>query len=344
MRLTITGPPPVSREGKGFPEYFREGVQSAEQVVIAVGYVSEESVAELKSLLEASAVTSFKLLVGMHFFEGITRQQYQALELLQDYLDKESLGEVYVSTVCKYHGKVYLFAGPDCSSAVGSSNLDGILEGRRVCEADVFIEDAEWTREAMSSINNLIAAIGTPLREWRPESFAEKSAPLEGQEGVEKISQELVREFQPSGVSFELPLKGDDATRSNLNTYFGEGRRDARGIVKPRHWYEVELIVPNSVTSQPAYPQAGAQDSTLTVVTDDGWKFNCKISGQASKNFRSEGDLRVLGKWIKGRLEQAGVLKVGEPVTDQTLEDYGRATVTLTKTTDSDIWLLDFSV
>ena len=82
----------------------------------------------------------------------------------------------------------------------------------------------------------------------------------------------------------------------------------------------------------------------FTVVTDDGWKFNCKVSGDYSKNFRSEGDLKILGKWLKGRLENAGVLKVGDPVTAQTLREYGRDNFSLKKTIKEGIWFLDFGV
>lgn len=69
-----------------------------------------------------------------------------------------------------------------------------------------------------------------------------------------------------------------------------------------------------------------------------------KVSGDCSKNFRSEGDLKILGKWLKGRLENAGVLSVGDPVTAETLRRYGCSTFTLTKTTRPDIWFLDFGV
>ena len=85
-------------------------------------------------------------------------------------------------------------------------------------------------------------------------------------------------------------------------------------------------------------------DAIFDVITDDGWSFKCKVSGDYSKNFRSEGDLKILGKWLKGRLENAGVLKVGDPVTKETLELYGRDTFTLTKTIRPGIWYLDFGV
>jgi hypothetical protein len=122
-----------------------------------------------------------------------------------------------------------------------------------------------------------------------------------------------------------IPIKSDDAPHSNLNVYFGKGRENKKGLVKPRHWYEAELIVPKEITSKPSYPKAGYPEKRLiTVYTDDGWKFKCKVSGENDKNFRSADDLKILGRWIKGRLENSGALKVGELVTPYVLEKYGR--------------------
>ena len=66
--------------------------------------------------------------------------------------------------------------------------------------------------------------------------------------------------------------------------------------------------------------------------TDDGWKFRCKTSGTDNKNFRADGDLTILGRWIKGRLENSGALSVGEPVTETVLQNYGRNSFTLFQT------------
>lgn len=116
------------------------------------------------------------------------------------------------------------------------------------------------------------------------------------------------------------------------------------GVIQPRHWYEVELIVPSIVTSLAGYPQKETPGAVFDVITDDGWKFSCKVSGDYSKNFRSEDDLKILGKWIKGRLENAGVLEVGQPVTPETFQQYGRDNFSLTKMGSGNLWYLDFGV
>ena len=132
---------------------------------------------------------------------------------------------------------------------------------------------------------------------------------------------------------FEIPLKTDNATRSNLNTFNGKGRENKQQFVMPRSWYEVELIVPKSITSLAGYPQSdkAGEGGVIDVLTDDGWQFSCKVSGQNSKNLRSEDDLKILGKWLKGRLENSGALKTGELATASTLQKYGRGSFTLAK-------------
>jgi hypothetical protein len=175
----------------------------------------------------------------------------------------------------------------------------------------------------------------------RPESFIETADLLKDRIDVSKPDEDEYRKIESTLTDrvFDLPLKTE--AKSNLNTYFGKGRlATSTGAIRPRHWYEVELIVPIEITTADGYPK---RDSVIRVYTDDGWQFNCKIQGDYGKNFRSEGDLKTLGRWIKGRLERAGSLKVGQPVTKEVLDKYGRHTISLKETTNPDVWLLDFS-
>ena len=98
------------------------------------------------------------------------------------------------------------------------------------------------------------------------------------------------------------------------------------------------MIVSKDITSQEGYPIL----KSFTVITDDGWQFQCKTSGDFSKNFRSENDLQILGKWIKGKLENSGALEVGDLVTEETLRQYGNDTITLRSTSLPNTWLLSF--
>jgi hypothetical protein len=92
------------------------------------------------------------------------------------------------------------------------------------------------------------------------------------------------------------------------------------------------------MTGKKDYPK----NEQFWVITDDGYKFECTTSGDYSKNFRSALDLKILGRWIKGRMENRRVLKTGEKVTDETLTNYGRDSMSLTKTKMPNTWYLDF--
>ncbi|MFB8798580.1 MAG: AAA family ATPase [Microcoleus sp.] len=127
----------------------------------------------------------------------------------------------------------------------------------------------------------------------------------------------------------------NDQQKSNLNAFFGKGRESkSTGKVIPRDWYEVEIIVDTETTNNPVYPQGD-----FTAHTDDGSKFTCRTQGDHYKNLRSKEDLKILGRWIKGKLEQSGALKQFEPVTSETLQKYGRDYIRLYKLSDSEYYL-----
>lgn len=200
-------------------------------------------------------------------------------------------------------------------------------------------------------MKNFITSLKTKaaknISELKIDNFKKINKLLEGHEHVEVLSDAEVLNVQNNvtATSFEVPLKGAEiAPQSNLNAFFGKGREGKNGLVKPRHWYETELIVSSKVTRRSGYPQARTDSAVFDVITDDGFKFTCKVSGDYSKNFRSENDLKILGKWIKGRLENAGALSVGQPVTEETFRKYGRNSFTLTKTREPNLWFLDFGV
>ena len=232
---------------------------------------------------------------------------------------------------------------------IGSNNLSSIVEGgSRVYESSIFIDELQAVEEMHTFIDKLKVSSSENISDLEIKDFNEVNPLLEGHEFVQKVSDKTVRMclYSLSKIGFDIPIKTYEVSpHSNLNAFFGKGRENkATGLVKPRHWYEVELIVPKYITSQTGYPKAKTNNAVFDVITDDGWSFQCKVSGDYSKNFRSEGDLKILGKWFKGRLENAGVLKVGEPVTQDTLRKYGRDFFGLTKINNTNTWFLDFGV
>lgn len=350
MELLSSNYPPVRCEGRSFSDAFYSLLPQTSVLDIAVGYVTADSLAELQKIVELNNIKCVNLTIGMHYFDRFTHAQYNAAVHLNDYLKRHDKGKVRLVTPFRYHGKLYSYSNGNgaFASIIGSNNLSSIIEGgAQIYESSLLIEDCQSVNEIKSFIDRLVSEATKNIEELEITDFNENNLLLEGLENVGKISPENLVKCQSSLTNqrFEIPIKGYEVSpQSNLNVFFGKGRESKNGIVKPRHWYEVELIVPKSVAGQPGYPRSKTPEAEFDVITDDGWTFKCKVSGDYNKNFRSEGDLTILGKWLKGRLETADVLKTGTPVTEQTLRDYGRSSFSLIKTSLPNTWYLDFGV
>ena len=292
------------------------------------------------------------LIIGMHYWDKFTKLEYNAAMGLNDFLREEKRGEVRLVKPFRFHGKLYSYSNTNGAFAgiIGSNNLSGIVGSRtRIYEASILLREHEYATKMREFIDKLSAEATDNLNDCLVDNFKVRNMLLEDHENVKKVSQDEQADVVSSltNTQFVIPLvkNGKVPPKSNLNVFFGEGRlARAKGVVQPRHWYETELIVPNSITAKPGYPQKDTPSAVFDVVTDDGWNFSCKVSGDDSKNFRSEDDLKILGKWIKGRLENYGVLEVGHPVTPDTFIRYGRDDFTLTKTSKPNLWYLDFGV
>lgn len=348
MEFLFSNFPPVKTSFKTFADEFYELIPISSQIDIAVGYVTSDSLVELKKMMELNRLKKLNLTIGMHYLDRFTKVEYDAAKDLNNYLLSKNRGEVRLVTPFRYHGKLYCYSnesGP-FAGIIGSNNLSGIVDGgTRVYESSFLIDDHKLASQMHYFIDQLVHDSTKNINCLEITDFNDINHLLEGHEFVKKVNDIDTYKEARTNISFEIPIKPYEISpQSNLNVFFGKGREGKNGLVKPRHWYEVELIVPKEVASKPGYPQSKTKSAVFTVVTDDGWSFKCKVSGDYSKNFRSEGDLKILGKWLKGRLENADVLKVGDPVTKETLRKYGRSTFTLTKTTIEGIWFLDFGV
>ena len=318
--------------------------KEADEVLMATGYVSSDAIAGLHSALERNAEIDNKtihLLVGMQYLEGFTEKQYKGLLKLNDFLRQHNRGQVYLSPFMKFHGKLYSFKqGDKCSSMIGSANLSSFWDNlERTYETMMLLDDFQAAQSLYDETQAVIQKLGNPIHEVeKPLEFKSHNVHLEEHLGVTKIDSSKVKQLQNQPAQYTFPIQAKAEPKSNLNVFFGKGREDKRGFVIPRPWYEVELIVSKNVTSLDCYPC----NQSFTVITDDGWQFQCKTSGDFSKNFRSENDLQILGKWIKGKLEENGALEVGDLVTEETLRQYGNDTITLRSTNLPNTWLLSF--
>lgn len=345
MELLLSNYKPAKITSKSSQDFFSTNLKTADKVKIASGYISAEALVELKRTIEINNDRpKLDLIIGMHYFEKFTKPQYNAMKELSSFLKERNIGNIKIATIYPFHGKMYSFEkdGSDYAALVGSSNLSSIFNSfDRLYEADAYLSNPSDIQQISTAIDTLSQQICEDVDTLSITEFKEVNHLLENHYNVKKVSKsELNKLWKQKGIyQFSIPIKS--TPKSNLNVFFGKGRENKNnGFILPRPWYEVELIVPQSITKQDGYPRL----KSFEVITDDGWSFRCKTSGDYSKNFRSEDDLLVLGKWIKGRMEQSGALKVGELVKDNNLDTYGRNTLSMYSTNDENIWLLDFSV
>jgi HKD family nuclease len=339
MELLLSNYQPAKFKNRTTQNVWLENLSKSEQIRIATGFISSASLIELKKIIEVNEKPRIEMLIGMHYFNGFTKQQYDSALALNKTLQEQNRGIVYLSDAVPFHGKLYSFCDTNqCFSAImGSSNLSSCLSSNKVYEADCFFEK-DNANTIDKSIQNLFGKLGKPITNFQIETFIEYNDLLENHYGVKKITPTEHTQIwnTKTDISFEIPIKTE--AKSNLNVYFGKGRVNQRGFEMPRPWYEVEIVVPVTITQLPNYPAK----RTFDVVTDDGWRFSCKTTGDYGKNLRSSDDLLVLGKWIKGKLEQNNALTIGMPVTKGVLLKYGKETMKLSATTDPNVWIIEF--
>lgn len=368
-------------------DYIHEKMLNCDSIVIATGYASKQSIMELDRIVRESNVKNIVLILGMYCVEGFPESIYNAAIRINQAWIEDGIGEIRATISMKYHGKTYAFYnGAKVSSfVIGSHNLGALIvdaNNRRQYELSIFSENRDECEAVQVHLSQVAAS---PISERIDKVtnitiIHEENTKLTDVEGVTKVSIEDVETYKhaSTAISFDIPLKvpgmpgvSDDYMKSNINKCYAKGRLNTKtGVVTERGWWETEIIVGTGITNQPTYPE---RDVPFYVVTDDGWKFMAHASGDHKKNLESHGDLKILGYWLKGRLVAAGIVEpVDSPAKDlemkknsgadvyrdcrgvityRKLVDYGKTTVTLTKTLNKladeeghmrDVWLLSF--
>lgn len=307
---------------------------NSNNVVIASGYTSLDIINRYEEnfvrIAEGGGVS--KLLLGMAFYEGLGQKKLDALMSLNQRLTVfNNTSGVYVTNGRRYHGKVYHFYNDDQSNVyVGSSNFSS-SGTRGNIECTVPILENEERNKVISFLNTLYSPAYSLLIDRVEITVPGKKKVV--LRTVENYWNNL-RKHDPRRINleglpkFEYPL-GRVATKekSNLNVYFGKGRENmATGKIIPRPWYEIELIANNDLNSLDVYPKGDFE-----AYTDDGLIIPMRTQGDYFKNIRSKQSLQLFGIWLKGKLESAGVLNKYEPVTQDTLAEYGNDKLTFYK-------------
>lgn len=389
MPLLYSNVPPLRTPAGKYtlPEYIEVKAKEADCMYIAVGYASKNALREISRIVSEHKISKIVLVLGMYYIEGFPESIYNAARDVDEEWRALGIGEIRLTKSMKYHGKVYGFYknGKIIGAVIGSHNLGAISPeagNLRQYELSFFTEDADECAALDVHLQSVTTTpVSVPFSSVTDANVVhEDNRKLDGVEGVVKVSSADVDAYKATqtAISFDIPLKvpgipssTQDFMKSNVNKCYAKGRLNTRtGVVTERGWWETEIIVSKSTTSQPTYPE---RDVPFFVITDDGWKFKMHVSGDYSKNFESHGDLKILGYWLKGRLVAAGFIEpVDSPAADlenvvrgesdiyrkckgvityQKLAKYGRTSVTLTKTLNKladddgsmlDVWVLSF--
>lgn len=353
---------------------FNEQITLSDRVNIAVGYVSRASLDELELLVEQNNIKQICLIIGMYFVEGMPEGSYHTALKLDRKWQESGKGEIRIVKAFKYHGKLYTFYKDNLpfSAILGSANL-GVIKpeanNRRQYEISSIITDQNELTEISRFIDKLkapnissnIADIdGMPL-------IRETNTALSGIELVTTVPQSNVDFYKRcvAYASFLLPLKvpsyderhmddGKHFTKSNVNVCYAAPRSKR----KSRDWYETQLTVAKEITRIEGYPE---KNKPFFIITDDGYWFKAHTTSDGNKQFSAVGDELIMGRWLKGRLAAAGLVKpVNDTqadtdrtgmITKEMLQEYGCENLYLKKTGQTaldetgnplDVWMLSF--
>lgn len=324
----------VQNFGGNFLNILEKEFKTSKNITIASGYTSIDVIHHFENdfINIAQNGGMSRLLLGMAFYEGLSQKKLDAVSELNKKLRKiETKSGVYVANGRRYHGKVYKFDKDNSSNIyVGSSNFSS-SGTRGNIECTIPILDNNQKQNLIYFLNDLYSTeFSIPINE------AEITVPGKHKTILNKVDKiwNKLKSYNPQKISlenlpkFEYPLdRVAQKEKSNLNVYFGKGRWSrSTGKVKPRPWYEIELIASNNLNTQPFYPKGD-----FLAYTDDGLIIPMRTQGDYYKNIRSKDSLQIFGIWLKGKLEKSGALKKYEPVTNDTLEDYGNNKLTFYK-------------
>ncbi len=354
---------------------FNRQMKMADRIEIAVGYTSNASISELDNLVDKYKTNQICLTIGMYFIEGMPESAYHtAMKINKKWLDAGK-GEIRIIKSLKYHGKLFCFYknGTPFSAIIGSANL-GVIKleaaNRRQYEISALITDKSEVSEIAKHIeqlkssncsDNIANIVGMPL-------IREINKSLNGIALVKPVppsNVEFYKQCEPR-VSFSLKIKVprfderhiDDKkhyTKSNINVCYAAPRTKR----KSRDWYETQLTVGADVYSMEGYPN---KNEPFFVVTDDGYCFKAHTTSDNNKQFNAVGDELIMGRWLKGRLAAAGIVKpinntsadtdrIGM-ITKEMLDEYGCDRLVFKKTGQTaldeegkplDVWMLSFT-
>ena len=338
--------------GEEIGKNFIKEIKIANHLEIASGYFSSELLNKhTEALLNVAKRGSCKLLFGMIFHEKATSKQKQCLIELDQKLKAINPQSGIFITTKPYHGKVFKFINSSESKYyIGSSNFSKSGFKSNV-EFNLQIHETEGKKYIDEFLDflffeqNANRRIAYPLDQVTLTLKTEKNKKEASEKTLNdfKVSDEKIPHGKPIS-NIRVKLRPDEQPASSLNLYFDKGRktiRKGRVHYEPRPWYEIEITTKKKEQEQNGYPKGD-----FTAFATDGKKSyqlemtTCSGKKESPKAIQSK-KRRILGEFIKGKLERKGSLKEFERVTSETLDHYGRDYIELRQMSDK-TYILEF--
>ena len=330
----------TTEHGGTFGPRIESLLEYCQAVTIATGYTSQSALQLHRPNLirVADNLGDVNLLVGMARYEGLAKSTY--VELCEIHKELKSRnpdtgGVRIVWEPHRFHGKIYRIR-QDMKDVflAGSSNFshtglnDNLEFNYEITDSVAKLQTSEYLEWLLADpqSKDILDILNFPIREYA-------RTPLK------RLREALTSPPEPTKDYVDIPLRVDQQPISGLNAFFGRGRlQSTTGLVTPRHWEEIEVIVDRVTRSNPVYPRG-----KFKAITGDGHEILCQTQSPSNgyKNLRSQNDLRRLGFWLKGKMQEAGVLREFEVITSKTLADYGRDYIRLYKISDG-VYRMDF--
>lgn len=297
---------------------------------IASGYIGlgafKEALEPFKRILESGGQVT--LILGLGYWEGISPELEKLLREFHNLaigINKNS--GVFFCQKQRFHGKFYIFEnGDDHWASIGSSNFSDTGFGNwlesnaKICNPT----ELQLLQEYFSRLKKLNAKPINLLK------FPSRKKELKKKVSTKTIG--IPTNIKSLPIAFKLKIKPQP--RSHINLFAGVGRKNLKGVYILRPWYEAELGVgKKEMATLAAYVPATKTPFRINLVDDRGnvmpALFKRKTANSASQNTLLDGsdfmtENRIeLGRFIKDRLLDAGLLKYGELINEDILDIYG---------------------
>lgn len=325
--------------GGDFGKQILNDIKTYNTLEIASGYFGVSLIDDFTNdLISISKRGHCRILIGMIYHEGVSKNQKKTLLELNEKLNKSNSKSGIFISLRQFHGKLYKFTknNSDEKIYIGSSNFSdsGFYEN---IECNALINEELDKKNISLFLSHLFYGneFTAPLNEVELFVKSKKSKKIKDKLKNYEINENNFPSKTPVS-QLDIKLRVDEQPRSSLNLYFEKGRKNLQGKYSPRPWYEVE-ITSKAQERTKDYPigefTAYAKDK------DKFYKFKMLTASDNHKAITTKDNREILGEFLKGKLEREGYLEKYEKITLDTLRSYGRDYISLKKINDKEYYL-----